>query len=63
MAGTTMLVTLTLFQTGHPTVGVYLSFVGKIFNIGAVCVQRTFIAQLLLGFSYSLSFFLGNLNF
>ena len=46
IAGTTMLVTLTLFETGYPTIGVYLSFIGKIFNIGAWCVQLTYIAEL-----------------
>ena len=41
-----MLITLTLFEIDYPTVGVYLSFIGKIFNIGAWCVQLTYIAEL-----------------
>ena len=46
IAGITMLITLTLFEKDYPTVGVYLSFIGKIFNIGAWCVQLTYIAEL-----------------
>ena len=43
-----MLLTMGLLLTeDHGTIGVYMSFVGKIFNIGAWATQLTYVAELL----------------